>query len=804
MYIKDNINKYWKLDSPKAEYLEVEVGDSKDTSKFQPQVKLMKWDNETNFSIRYIDNDQEEPTITSENDDTLVKYSKSKFDVLLYEKDLDEEGAYEIEVLLKEKPSSNVITFSIETKDFNFFKQNELTENELSRDATRPENVIGSYAVYHTSKKNNKYKAGKAFHIFRPKIIDANGDWTWAELNIDVNKKELTVTIPQDFLDTKVYPILVDPTVGYTTSGASTLSINGYIQMEHGTTTQTGYFGTIFARLTISTSPAKIRAAVYSDDTGADAILMGSYERDWVNATGPFNLAFQRYGASVAVSDATKYYIAVWGEEVGTGAGTVLIYYDGTGDTDDSYLAQTYSSNNGTTGWPDPISGVSQEAATYTIYAEYELDESIYVGTQEAGQAMETLKGPYWTDKDTGMIITVSETNTGAWLMAHKTTDAGVSWTPIEIVSIGNSYTVSPQIKGLATFFDQELPDDTGTLIHMAWYTLDGANSYLYYRTIDISDGSLGTLRTLSTTLTVNATNYLNTLALTKALSGYLYVGGTTQTDNLAYVSTDSGANWSTIATFMEDVSAEDWAILLPANTGDNNDICCLFWDRSSNTMSIKMYDNSANSWTETNIDTAATDDLANPNMDAAVRHSDNHIILAFHNNDDSTTDDLKVYDITPDSIASPTVTGLTDVFTNTGEAAQVAVMINQQNNYIYVAYIIGGTWTTWVSIYYSYSTDGGSTWQTPVRYSLTNNSEDYQVVSLGRTVGNDGGRFMPVWGDYRAEYGIYTNTTNDIEIDVYVPPSSAIKTINGLAIASVKTVNGLAIASVKTWNGLA
>lgn len=33
---------------------------------------------------------------------------------------------------------------------------------------------------------------------------------------------------------------------------------------------------------------------------------------------------------------------------------------------------------------------------------------------------------------------------------------------------------------------------------------------------------------------------------------------------------------------------------------------------------------------------------------------------------------------------------------------------------------------------------------------------------------------------------------------------ASAIKTINGLALASVKTVNGLAIASRKTWNGLA
>lgn len=32
---------------------------------------------------------------------------------------------------------------------------------------------------------------------------------------------------------------------------------------------------------------------------------------------------------------------------------------------------------------------------------------------------------------------------------------------------------------------------------------------------------------------------------------------------------------------------------------------------------------------------------------------------------------------------------------------------------------------------------------------------------------------------------------------------ASAIKTVNGLAVASVKTVNGLAIASVKTFNGL-
>ena len=41
-------------------------------------------------------------------------------------------------------------------------------------------------------------------------------------------------------------------------------------------------------------------------------------------------------------------------------------------------------------------------------------------------------------------------------------------------------------------------------------------------------------------------------------------------------------------------------------------------------------------------------------------------------------------------------------------------------------------------------------------------------------------------------------------EFEVYGNPSSALKTINGLAKASVSKVNSLAIASVKTFNGLA
>jgi len=79
----------------------------------------------------------------------------------------------------------------------------------------RPENVAGSYAVYHDMKMSfhksqeraEKYKVGKAFHIYRPKIIDSEGKWVWEGLNIDIEKGEIIITIPQDFLDNAVYPI---------------------------------------------------------------------------------------------------------------------------------------------------------------------------------------------------------------------------------------------------------------------------------------------------------------------------------------------------------------------------------------------------------------------------------------------------------------------------------------------------------------------------------------------------------------------------------------------------------------------
>lgn len=205
--------------------VDIEVGDAKQPDLFYPQFKTKHWDNECNFSVRLIDNDYRAATVKTANNKT--EWERNGVKARFYEKNtLDEDGGFEFEVELAAKPAVNVLTFSIETKWLDFFYQPELTEEQKKAGAIRPENVVGSYAVYHKFRKNDivggkNYKTGKAFHIYRPFAEDANGARVWCELNIDELASQLTITIPQDFLDSALYPILVDPTFGYTSQGAS-------------------------------------------------------------------------------------------------------------------------------------------------------------------------------------------------------------------------------------------------------------------------------------------------------------------------------------------------------------------------------------------------------------------------------------------------------------------------------------------------------------------------------------------------------------------------------------------------------
>ena len=226
-YIRDN-NTFLRFakENPK-DRIRVEIGDLEQPD-FKPQFKFMRWSNEVNFSLRA----EEKVGATVETEGEKIKYITPEYEVHLYDKpELSEDGGFEFEWVLKQKPATNVLIATIETKSLDFFYQPPLTQKEIDEGASRPKNVEGSYAVYHKTKggmvdsAGKEYKVGKAFHIYRPKVTDADGTFTWGDLHIDEVKGELTVTIPQKFLDDAVYPVVVDPTFGYTSFGATNYSI---------------------------------------------------------------------------------------------------------------------------------------------------------------------------------------------------------------------------------------------------------------------------------------------------------------------------------------------------------------------------------------------------------------------------------------------------------------------------------------------------------------------------------------------------------------------------------------------------
>ena len=210
-----------------------EIGDSKTPAEFLPQQKIMRWDNECNVSIRLKDNEIGIATVSTDKDKII--WSKGNREAHFYDFTNAEhpEGASEFEVVLKSKPKTNVVEFSVVDKDVDYFYQPELTQEQKDEGASQPENVVGSYAIYAKTPKTNwtggkEYKCGKVGHIFRPKIIDSAGTEVWGDLHIE--NGILSVTIPQEFLDKAVYPVrhAAGLTFGWGTGTGTEVGIYSY------------------------------------------------------------------------------------------------------------------------------------------------------------------------------------------------------------------------------------------------------------------------------------------------------------------------------------------------------------------------------------------------------------------------------------------------------------------------------------------------------------------------------------------------------------------------------------------------
>ncbi len=360
--------------------------------------------------------------------------------------------------------------------------------------------------------------------------------------------------------------------------------------------------------------------------------------------------------------------------------------------------------------------------------------------------------GPYWTSDQIGAMAFLSASG----YSVRRTTDGGSNWT--EHVVDGSASVVH-----CAAWYDQETPGVVGTILHLAW--LDGQGGVgtheLYYRDFDISDGTYGSPKVeIIGSLNTGAAEQTNKVGITKTRSGNLIAAYRTQDEDGVERSTDGGATWAARTTVFE-AGENDFVLLFPADTGDDDDAACLFLDQTGNQLSIKIYDESANSWpNELNVFICPHTTGLRRSYDGSVRHSDGHILVSGWDLENNANADLQTADVTPTQ--PPSVTVETEILTDQGGSGGCpGIWINQQTNEVRVVYLKGTDFFgNNIEVFYQVSTDDLTSWDGEVVMS-EDGVDDLRSTHAGRTVGDSGGRFQPSWFNDDLN-DVLINETND------------------------------------------
>jgi hypothetical protein len=331
------------------------VGDSADGS-FVPQLDISAWDGECGMSI-----DLAATAVTPIlNERSVGDVTVSLVGATVRQDIFARNGTgLEWTIELSETPKSNRFSFPFESRGLSFYFQDSLTDFERdSLGCRRPDSVAGSYAVYRFS------TAAKAFHIYRPRAWDSNSDTVWCDLEIDTLANELTLIIPPDFLERAAFPVLIDPTFGSTSEGASGFYMASS-HVRHCRFTMGGQAGTLdsitcFGHYDGVTD--SLGTAIYTDGGGyPDALLATCGGRllsnDWSTQWYSFPVA-----GSPSLQASTDYWLSVF-----MSGGGYLQYDDlGTGTSDGHFNDPWPPTDPASRGW-NPLDYTFSIYATYTL-----------------------------------------------------------------------------------------------------------------------------------------------------------------------------------------------------------------------------------------------------------------------------------------------------------------------------------------------------------------------------------------------------------------------------------------------------
>lgn len=329
-----------------------------ETEKFVPNLNFNKWGDEAWLNINHAD------TIVAAQKEILVNgVLHLVINGIEHKYYVDPDNNMEYEIVIKSRPALNYIEFDIDfSPNVEFYYQDTL-ENEWAASpglqkmhstledflihADRADNVIHSYAVY-INKKNDGYKTGKLCHIYRPKIIDNNNDEVWGTLEIDSITKKMRVHIDSGWLDKAVYPITIDPTIGYSTAGSANYGSNttkvGTLFTSPASAGNTTFYHIAINAVGVSTG---LKQSIY-DTSGGSVANQALLEQITTVASVTDDL--QTAGGGAAIVASTLYWLGFIPEDAAT-----KIKYDTAVPTDTEYqTGATYG-----TEFADPFGAVT-------------------------------------------------------------------------------------------------------------------------------------------------------------------------------------------------------------------------------------------------------------------------------------------------------------------------------------------------------------------------------------------------------------------------------------------------------------
>lgn len=445
-----------------------------------PMLNITRWD-EVSFAIT-----PTAQTLEISNSKISTSGDKVNFDTAAINYSIySVSDGMEYDIILKNKPLSNIISFNLNTSGLVFYYQPPLTdkykngyceefgttitvnETTVSDSKTgqvfvrQPEDVVGSYAVYMAEEKinyvgGNIYGCGKVGHIYRPEITDAKGNTVWGSLHIE--NDTLSVTIPQDFLDKATYPIshAAGLTFGYTTLGSVDY---GAIAKEGSDTSITNGMAFTSAsdgtldKITVgldhqsASENIDVCAVIYREDSaGADSHdLVVLIERTGLSVTT--TATFYDFTASSEGLVADDYILGAIGDGSDMVAAGADLYW--VADSGFSDLRRYYELTTGASGYTtrkneNPWTEIDQVFTyKYSIYATYTpASSSVYLTTSSSSGGNVTTPGEGTYNYSPSTVVNISATADANYAFLNwsgNTTDIGDVNAASTNISMGTS-----------------------------------------------------------------------------------------------------------------------------------------------------------------------------------------------------------------------------------------------------------------------------------------------------------------------------------------------------------------------------